>query len=241
MAQTQLSLSYATTGSGPKASSIGWIDWGNFYLPQNDTVSVTIPLPNGLTMTFDVTNTIVSGDGLTILSNSSIPNSAFGTLGYTNVSGKIALEGFQDYCTGNSSTFTLSNISVKDSSGNLVNGYSLVVASIQESNSIIPISGEEEVQVFTLSNSTWNNLVILGNTTSPSITVTDQNTLTIYPTSTNSGSPVYTANSPAQLSINISGCNLIPQFAIGIIINPIKKRKISAPTRGANLFKNSSI
>ena len=28
------------------------------------------------------------------------------------------------------------------------------------------------------------------------------------------------------------------QFAIGIIINPIRSKKISAPTRGANLFKN---
>lgn len=243
MAELQLSLSYANPNSGPSANRIGWINWGNFAITQGETDSVTIPLPNGQVITFDVTNTIAAGDGLTILSDVPLLNSAFGTLGYTNIPGNIALEAFDDYqaCTGNSSTLTLSNISVKDSLGRSIKSYSFVLASIQVANGSGPLVGPQEVQTFTTSGRRWRQLIWLGNTSSPVVNEITPKSISIYPVSSNSGSPVYTTNSPKEISVNISGCNLIPQFAIGIIINPIEKRKISAPTRGANLFKNSSI
>lgn len=228
-----LSLSYADIGSAPKASSIGWINWDDFSLNPGESSSVEISFLDNFVLTFNITNTVEIGNGFTILSDTPIPNSAFGRLGYKNISGNIALEAFIDYSSStiNSSKFTLSDISIKDLSGNPVMSYSIVLASIQIDDNLLlsnsfNSSSTEDFQQFLTTGSDWNNVVWLGNTSSPIVIDTDKKNLTIYPISSTSGSPVYSTNYPNEVCVTISGQNSLPQFSIGIAVASITLQKI---------------
>lgn len=231
MPSKKLSISYATTGSAPIASGIGWINWDDLILNPGETYSISISLLNNLEMTFDITNTPQTDNGFVLLPDIPMKNSAFGTLGYTNISGNIALETFTDYysTTFNSSKFTLSNISVKDSYGNPLVGYSVVLASIQVNTDMDSAFISEPIQctqTLSTNGSDWNNIIWLGNTSSPSVDTTDQKNIIISPTSFTSGSPVYSSNSPTDVSVTISANTSIPQFSIGIAIASLTLQKI---------------
>ena len=89
-----LPVSYAKYGSGPLAEIIGWIDWKNTYLDIDTSLTdIKVPLENGLTLTFDIKNTTLLGNGYSLnpTTLSSI-NSPFGTLNYTEIPGNVALQ-----------------------------------------------------------------------------------------------------------------------------------------------------
>ena len=158
---TTLSVVYADTGSAPRASSIGWIDWGSYSLTPGSSDSIEISLSGGVTLTFDIENQNISGDAITFTSDTTLANSAFGTIGYTGITEKIAIEPFISYITSlySSAKFKISNIVVKDNLSNPINGYSIIIGSIQ-ANFTSSTSIYDQQTLFT-DGSDWNKITYI--------------------------------------------------------------------------------
>lgn len=80
------SLKYANTTSGNLAGAIGWVNFGTFALTPGQTVTgVTATLRDGSTITFDITNSNVSGSSATFTASTPpvYSGAPFGVSGYT--------------------------------------------------------------------------------------------------------------------------------------------------------------
>nr|WP_300151336.1 SpaA isopeptide-forming pilin-related protein [Propionicimonas sp.] len=130
------SCDFATSGSGAYADSICWFDLTGYNATMAATTSgqtVRQSLPGGytLTATLRASGTAVRASELPTWSGAFLGNTASGVGGYYGISGMPAL-----YQTGGgTSTLTLSNITLTNSSGGSVTGFALVGADAESSDS----------------------------------------------------------------------------------------------------------
>lgn len=232
---TQLSLSYANPGSGPYSDMIGWIDWGNTFINQEDSLDITIPLKCNANLTFTLTNTITSGEGFLMqpISLTDI-NSPLGTDGYTGLSGHLALEtAFNEYA-GASSRLILSNIQVTTSSGSNLSDCFFVISNVETANTINLLS---ESQIYTADKNNWELLTWLGNTSTPIVNGIKESVIItrgpygVDPISRSDGTPIFSTISPRTITIDITSDISSQALSLGIACNPPRV------TRGINLFK----
>lgn len=239
----QLSSSIASSGSGPYANIINWIDWENLYtsLDPNDSVDISVPLSCNSILTFTITNTILSGQGYSmcprLLSEINPPSSiAFGTYGYTGLTGHIGLETCNEYINeGDASRLILSNINVTQASKcGCINNYMLVLSNIETATTKNPLS---ESQIYTTDKNPWSLLTWLGDKTTPIVSGVNSNTILTtgpnigtIPSSITDGAPVFSTQSPSKIIIDIASDISSQALALGIAILP-------CVTRGINLFK----
>lgn len=229
-----LPVSYAKYGSGPLAEIIGWIDWGNTYLDiDNALTDIMVSLENGLTLTFDIKNTTVLGNGYSLnpTTVSSI-GSPFGTTNYTEISGNAAYQIYNMYPTASTTRVTLTNIRVTNSYGNPISNYAFAISNVETATNIItPIA---ESQIHHTDGKPWNLLAFVGNLNNPSYSGVGSQVVTVIGNNpditTSTGAPVITTENPSNLSIEITSTLGIKALSLGIYIIP-------QPQRGVNLFK----
>ncbi|HWI22461.1 MAG TPA: DUF11 domain-containing protein [Baekduia sp.] len=118
---------------GPNASNLCWFDMSAY----NDTLArspagqpMSVTLPGGYTVTYSITSRPVSGSpNHPIVDPRAVPIETRFAFGYSDYVGVAAMPALYSRDAGNNGvTLTLSNISVVDSSGVPVTGYSFVIA-----------------------------------------------------------------------------------------------------------------
>lgn len=159
----ELSLSYADANSGNNASTIGWINFGNIFLnPGEILTGLYVRLFDGSILSFDLKNDSNTDTGFALRSTS-VPvtsDSNFGVLGYTNISGNIALikTPLPTSVEGeDSALFTLSNISYLSSSGTPISRFTLNVVDLYNLNSSEDPSGDSQQYITNRYSSTSAN------------------------------------------------------------------------------------
>ena len=156
----ELSLSYTDANSGNNASTIAWINFGNIFLnPGEILTGLYVRLFDGSILSFDLKNDSNTDTGFALRSTS-VPvtsDSNFGVLGYTNISGNIALikTPLPTSVEGeDSALFTLSNISYLSSSGTPISRFTLNVVDLYNLNSSEDPSGD--FQQYITNGTQWN-------------------------------------------------------------------------------------
>lgn len=105
---------------------------------QNLTIG---PLPGGLTLTFNIRRTgLAVGNGgnafPTFTGSATFGQAAFGNTAYTSTPGRPALyQGTSLAATANPTTFTLSNITLRDSANNTLTGYRIAIGDAERNDS----------------------------------------------------------------------------------------------------------
>lgn len=229
-----LPVSYAKYGSGPLAEIIGWIDWTNAYLDIDTALTdIMVPLENGLTLTFDIKNTTLQGNGYALNPTpvSSI-GSPFGTTNYTEISGNAAYQIYNMYPTASTTRVTLTNIRVTNSYGNLISNYAFAISNVETATDVnTPLA---ESQIHHTDGKHWNLLTWVGDTSNPNHLGVGTPILAVTGNSpditTSTGVPVITTEAPNNLTIDITSSLGIKSLSLGIYIIP-------QPQRGVNLFK----
>lgn len=229
-----LPVSYAKYGSGPLAEIIGWIDWKNTYLDIDTSLTdIKVPLENGLTLTFDIKNTTLLGNGYSLnpTTVSSI-NSPFGTLNYTEIPGNVALQIHTMYPTQSTIRLTLTNIRVTNSFGNPIYNFAFAISNVETATDITtPIA---ESQIHHTDGKPWNLLAFVGDTSNPNHAGVGSQIVTVVGSNsdvmTSTGAPIITSENPSNLTIDITSNLGIKALSLGIYIVP-------KPKRGVNLFK----
>lgn len=215
-------FSYANPGSGPSAGGIGWFNFGNLTIVPGQTVTgLTGTLNDGTTVTFDLTAANVSGASRDFVATP-VPTyfgTPFGNLGYTGILGNPALYSTFAFAPGTNGV-TLSNIVVKDSLGNPVPNYTVIVADAESTN-----FGES--WIWNTNGGVWNLFTTLGSINVPILTGLGTQTATI--TGINSGgSPLdylLSTESPTQLVLDTATDNFNggrQGVAIGFAVTSVK-------------------
>lgn len=203
------SCDYATgQGTGPADfSKYCWIDFSNY----NDIAArsgagqdFTINLPQG-TLTF---NLKVNGGGFTSTSVPTWPGAAFGNSAFIGVPGKPAL-----YQTANGSTtnFTLSNIVVHVSAGDLP--YTFVAADVESSNAGESLS-------FSTNGQPWTVLAQMPNgnsTTYPILSGSGTSTVTETGVNGTVGAYAFASDFPSNKTIGFVSAKLVGSGLQGAI------------------------
>ena len=259
----ELSLSYTDANSGNNASTIGWINFGNIFLnPGEILTGLYVRLFDGSILSFDLKNDSNTDTGFALRSTS-VPvtsDSNFGVLGYTNISGNIALikTPLPTSVEGeDSALFTLSNISYLSSSGTPISRFTLNVVDLYNLNSSEDPSGD--FQQYITNGTQWNLVELIGRGPSPIIDITNESSTPItistltngitplavedsisvaditYPTA-DTRTPILSTESPSFIQSHFiaTTTNPIQGFAIGISTpNP----NAICRSRGVNLFR----
>ncbi len=217
------SLVYANPSSGPSAGGIGWIDFGfGFSLaPGASATGITASLLDGSTVTFNITNTTVVAPGTPFFAFSTDVSNAFGGIGYTDIIGAVVLLS-QNPGGEYGSRITIDNISVTDPNGNPVTNYTFVVADSQNTNSPL-----EDQEWKTTGGGVWEQLIFLGDPTSPTVTGLGTDTVNLVGVSGGTGgAPVVTTTSPTMIETYLHGINGNQGVTFGIAINKVQIDKV---------------
>lgn len=219
------SLSYANTGSGAIAGALGWINFGALTLAPNQTVSgVTATLLDGSTVTFDLTNSYISGQSASFVATQppTFAGSPFGTAGYTGINGNVAM--WATLVQPGRNRLTLRNITVTDPNGIRVPNFNFYVTDAEATSAI-----NQESQVWSTDGSPWSLLTVIGGGNSPSLSGVGTQTATLTGVSQNYNAPVLSTLNPgvvtADLIAAISGRQAV---AFGISITKVQIQKVIA-------------
>jgi len=139
---------------GPKATTLCWIDMSGYVDATARSVggqAMTVTLPGGYTISFTVTSRgnpagTQRAVGPTVLPNNGTA-SYLGNFAYVGTPGKPALY----TATGpgaTTTTLTLSNIQVRDASGQAVGGYAFVGADAENTNNAESITWTSDKPIF---------------------------------------------------------------------------------------------
>lgn len=200
-------FSYANPTSGPSAGGIGWFVFDTFttITPGQTITGLTGTLNDGTTVTFDLTAANVSGaprsfDAVTV---PTIPGAAFGSAGYTGISGNAALYATSLSAVG-SNRLTLSNIVVKDNLGNPVPNYTAIVADAET-------TGAFEVWTWDTNGGPWAQLARLGVGVSPVLTGLGTSTATLTGNAVTLTDVAYvlTTQNPTQLQLTTTNTTVL--------------------------------
>lgn len=202
-------FSYANPTSGPSAGGIGWFDFGpGFTITPNQVITnLSGTLNNGDTVTFDMK--LVTASGVpTSLSSISIPNGAayFGNAGYTGMSPSSFVGLLSTFAGGASQmSLELTNIVVRDAQNNILPNYTGVVVDAQTTTGSALFS---ETQTYVTNGGNWSQLIQLGNTNVPTLTLNGQTASLV-----GNGPPlnavfVLTTSSPTAMTLSMSWPNV---------------------------------
>lgn len=214
-----MSISYANPTSGPSAGGIGWFNFGALSLNPGDTLTgLTGTLSNGVTVSFDLAMTTISGQALTFNASPipTYPGAYFGTITYNTIAGNVALYNSPGPIA-TVSAFTLSNIVLTNPDSTPVNNYSVILADAES-------TGPSEGLRFVTNGGVWQQLA--GNTP-PILTGLGTQIATITGTL---GLPQYAyvlySQSPTQVVVDVTtGINNREAFAIGFATTRVRLQK----------------
>lgn len=198
-----MSFAYANPTSGPSAGGIGWFNFENLILSPGQTITgLSGTLNDGTTVTFDITGQNPSGAARTIsaVSTPTWSGTFFGTSNYNGILGNVALQTDKVFAPGTNGV-TLSNIVVKDPSGNLVPNYTVLVADAES-------TGLTESWIWNTNGGNWSLFATLGNSSSPTLTgIGTQTASFIGSAPVNQNDYVLATQSPTNLILNTNTSN----------------------------------
>lgn len=200
-----MTISYAQAGSGPSAGGIGWFNFTGITVTAGSSFTgLTGTLNDGTTVTFNLT---APATNQSQYDSSSANVGYFGTFQYTNISGAPVLYAplVQNPTPNN---FLISNIVVKDSLGNPVPNYTVIVVDAEATNELTTYT---EYWEFGTNGGPWSLFHTI-NPGSPIPTLTGTGTQNATITGVNTGpTPTLTANymlatqSPSSVSFSSLG------------------------------------
>lgn len=218
----------AVSGSTP-GTSAQWLGWGPTNLNGGTAVNYTFSLANGYTLTLTISVNVTSSGGTTVTNqNTTIPTysgARFGNVGYTGITGNVAL-----YSTGVSNstesvtgTIHITNIVLKNSLGQVVTtGWTFIESDVESTN--LESDGIPETITGTTNGSNWRMIdsVSSGAGSTPTLSGTGSTSFTI--TGTGGGGAVdYLLGTTAPTSITAGYTSSGGRQGIGfaIIVPPI--------------------
>lgn len=212
-------LSYANAGSGPSAGGIGWINFGaGFSLTPGTTITgLSVSLLDGSTMTFNINNTTLAGDGVTF--SGSTPSYAFGNIGYTGLSSSdVVLQNPTGVPGTTSNKISLTNISITDTNGNPVPNYTIILGDGESTNTgetLIFNTNAGAFSLFTTIDPGPNGPLVAGTGTQ---TVTLTGTVAGIAATSN----IFTTLNPTEVSCTVnSTIGGFQGFTVGVAISKI--------------------
>ena len=216
---------HATSGTGQYASAICWLDLSAFKAGSATTPGgqqVTEALPGGDTMTFTLTTSGVR------VRAAALPTTGTSVLGsadhYGDIDGEPAL-----YQRGSGeSTVTLSDISIVDSGGDPVSGYSVVTADAESTDAGESITWQSDQTLDTLIHNAWtsglgNSCGVLTGLRTSTVTCSARDT------KVRTGTPILLADNPTTLSADLVGAGK-EAVAFGIVVS---QAQINQTVQGA--------
>ncbi|MGX8850335.1 DUF7507 domain-containing protein [Amedibacillus sp. YH-ame10] len=214
-------FSYANPTSGPSAGAIGWYDFGNLTLNPNTTVTgLGGTLVDGTTISFDLTLTAISGQSRAFVATPvpTFPGAEFGVAGYTGIAGNATFDSVLQALPG-VSTLTVSNIVVKDSLGNPIPQYTLILADAERTNT-------NEQWQWNTNGGTWKQLAQLGGNP-PALTGLNTQTAVITGTSfLASAAYVLYTQTPTQVVMTLtSPVDSRQAIALGFAVTRVRIQK----------------
>ncbi|HTW19681.1 MAG TPA: hypothetical protein VME70_05635, partial [Mycobacteriales bacterium] len=215
------SCGFATAGTGTYASTICWFDLSGYNAAQATSASgqvMTIDLPNGYTIVFTLK---VSGGAVKATTMPTYSGAYLGRLGYTNIPGDPAL---YQTTSGTTTTATLSNITMTDSSGDVQTGYSLVGADAESSDNGESITWNSSNVINSLTATPSGNG--LGNACGGGFTGVGTTSVTCIGKSTGNktGAPILASDAPSTFSQVMVGGGL-EGVAFGVLVSEVELNK----------------
>jgi uncharacterized repeat protein (TIGR01451 family) len=220
-AQAASTCSYATAGTGTFARTICWFDLTGYDASQatsagGQAFSVTVPGGYVVSYTLNLSGTSINPATLPTYSGAYFGNHSH----YTGISGKPAY-----YQTGSgTTTATLSNISVVDSSNNPVNGFAFVGADMESTDAgeSITWNSDQNIQSLT-ANSSGNGI---GNACNGGFTGvgTTQVKCSATSSSTKTGAAILAAEDPTTFSQVMVGSGR-EAVGFGVLVSKVRLTK----------------
>jgi uncharacterized repeat protein (TIGR01451 family) len=216
-APTAASCSFANAGSGTFARTLCWFDLSGYNAAAAGSAagqSMTVGLPGGYTISFTLK---VTGGAAAPFAFPTFSGAYLGNKAYTGVAGKPAL-----YQTGSGTTTTaaLSAISVVDSKGNPVTGYSFVGADAEATDAGESITWTSDQPLSLIS--------AVGNACNSGAGLTGAGTTTVKcsstVSSTKTGTAILAAEHPSTLSQTMVGAGK-QAVAFGVLVSTVQLTK----------------
>ncbi|MEG2425364.1 MAG: hypothetical protein RSB28_00895 [Oscillospiraceae bacterium] len=207
-----MSFSYANAGSGPSAGGIGWFNFGNLTLNPGQTITgLTGTLNDGTTVTFDISapatsSMIFDAVGAPVSGN-------FGYTGYTGTIGNVVMQN-RRIGSYDPATINISNIVVKDSSGNPVTNYTTLISDAEDTN-----IGEQ--WTFKTDGGAWNLFTTLGNNPTTLTGLGTQTANIIGTTQLFTADYVLSTQAPKNLVLTAITNSGLEAFAIGFAVTKV--------------------
>ncbi len=219
-ATTSATCSFANAGSGTYARTLCWFDMSAYSATAATSAAgqpVTISLPGGYTISFTLT---ASGGAIHAVAFPTYSAAYLGNGAYTGVTGKPALYQTQ---SGTTTTLTLSGISVVDSQGNPVTGYSFVGADAESTDSTEYITWTSNTVLNLISNvgNACNSGALLTGVGTTSVTCSSTQT------NTKTGTAILAAEHPSTFSQIMHGQGL-QAVAFGVLVSTVQLSKTVA-------------
>ncbi|MGX8833513.1 DUF7507 domain-containing protein [Amedibacillus sp. YH-ame6] len=227
-------FSYANPTSGVSAGGIGWFDFGPLTIAPGQTITnLSATLTTGDSVTFDLTNSNSSGNP-TSYNTKTVPtwsfayfsNASLPAPNYAGIAGNVALQNIAVSGFG-AQSIVLTNIVVKDSAGNPISDYEVIVADAESTNGGPPSPGSE-TWTWSTNGGTWQQVAVLGNPSSVTTSGAGTQTFSIVGSSLNNPVASYVMRSHAPTSITLTESNLggsLQAIAIGFAVTRITLEK----------------
>ena len=219
-ATTGGTCSFANAGSGTYARTLCWFDMSGYNATTAGSAAgqaMTISLPGGYSISFTLK---VSGGPVKAVAFPTYGGAYLGNGAYTGVGGKPALYQTQ---SGTTTTAALSNISVVDSQGNPVSGYSFVGADAESTDATESITWTSDQVLNLISN--------IGNACNSGALLTGVGTTTVKcsatVSNTKTGTAILAAEHPSTFTQVMVGQGL-QAVAFGVLVSTVQLNKIVA-------------
>ncbi|MEG0297794.1 MAG: hypothetical protein RR620_13820 [Clostridium sp.] len=212
-----MSFVYANPGSGPSAGGIGWVNFGNLTLNPGQTIpGITGTLKDGSTVTFDLSSPTSSAMKFDALQPPS--TSVFGYINYIGILGNALLQN-QRISSSSPGIINISNIVVKDSSGNPLTNYTAIIGDAEETN-----IGES--WNFLTDGGNWNLFFTIPGNTNPTLSGTGTQSATVA--GVDQAFPscyILTTQAPKNLTFTAITAGGLEAVALGFAVNRVIVRK----------------
>ncbi len=221
-AATANTCSFATAGTGTFARTICWFDFSGYDASQASSAggqAFTTTLPGGYTLSFTVTTT---GGAIAAVPFPTWSGAYLGNNGhYTGVGGRPAL---YQTSSGTTTTSTIGNIVLKDPGGTVRQGFALVGADAESTDSGEYLQWQSNQNIRSLTQSPSGNG--LGNACGGGFTGIGTTTVlcTGSATGTKTGTAIVAADNPTYFTQTMKGSGL-EGFAFGVQVSKIQFNK----------------
>lgn len=214
VAATSETCGFATAGTGTYASTLCWFDMSSYNAAQAaGGQQFAVSIPGGYTLSFTITS---SGGSIAPHAFPTYGGSYLGNNGhYTGVPGKPALYQTQ---SGATTTSTLSNITLTDSSGTSLKGFALVGADAESTDANESLSWRASSPI--------NSLNPVGNACGGGFSGAGTTTVTCVGNgaSPKTGDAIVAATNPSFFTQTMVGGGL-EGFAFGVLLSSVELNK----------------